>query len=336
MNRHSLYFTAPRALDIRDEPLPLLAEGQVLVQTLCSAISSGTEMLLYHGEAPGDLAADDTIAALGGTLAFPLKYGYCAVGRVVELGPGVDEVWRNRRVFAFNPHETHFATDTQNLLPLPHELISEDAVFLPNMETAVNFLQDGAPLVGERVAVFGQGVIGLLTTALLSHIPLADLLTFDRFPLRREYSLRSGASQSLEPQTNLQSPISNSKIQGFDLTYELSGSPQALDQAISLTGFDGRIVIGSWYGTKHASLDLGGRFHRSRIKLISSQVSTLAPHLMGRWTKARRLQFALQQLTHCKPSQFITHRFAFAEAAKAYELLDQRPGEAVQVILTYD
>lgn len=330
MNRHSLYFTAPRTLEFRDEALPSLAEGQVLVQTIYSAISSGTELLIYRGEAPDELAADETIASLGGGLKFPLKYGYSAIGRVVELGSGVDDLWRGQRVFAFNPHETYFVAEVNSLLRLPDELNNEDAVFLPNMETAVNFLHDGAPLVGERVAVFGQGIVGLLTTSLLSHIPLTDLITFDRFPLRREYSLRSGASQSLDPQANLQSLVSS-----LDLVYELSGSPAALDQALGLTGFDGRIVIGSWYGTKRASLDLGGRFHRSRIKLISSQVSTLAPHLTGRWTKSRRLDFALQQLIKIKPSQFITHHFAFTEAAQAYKLLDEKPGEAVQVVLTY-
>jgi 2-desacetyl-2-hydroxyethyl bacteriochlorophyllide A dehydrogenase len=328
MPRQSLWFSAPRTVELREEPLPRPAAGQVLVQTVYSAISPGTELLIYRGEAPTELAADETISALGGALTFPLKYGYSAVGRIIALGPNVEPSWQDRFVFAFNPHESLFAASTTGLIPLPPDLDPVDAVSLPNMETAVNFLHDGAPLVGERVAVFGQGIVGLLTTTLLSRIPLASLVTLDRYPLRRELSLKAGAHTSLDSQVS-------APLHEFDLCYELSGSPAALGQAIAATGFNGRIVIGSWYGTKRANLDLGGRFHRSRIRLISSQVSTLAPELSGRWTKARRLQTALQLLAEIRPSRFITHRIPFADAAKAYELLDQTPEDAVQVVLTY-
>lgn len=330
MSRTSLYFAAPHTVELRAEPMPSPAAGQVLAQTLFSAISAGTELLLYRGEAPADLPADETLPALSGVLAFPLKYGYSAVGRVIALGPDVDPSWQDRLVFAFNPHESHFTADIHNLIPLPPGLSLEDAVFIPNMETAVNFLHDGAPLVGERVAVLGQGVVGLLTTALLSRLPLAQLVTFDRYPLRRQLSITAGAQRSLDPHPPTPTPPYD-----FDLVYEISGFPAALDQALALTGFSGRIVIGSWYGTRRASLDLGGRFHRSRVKLISSQVSTLAPALTGRWTKERHLQTALHLLTEVKPSRFITHRIPFADAAQAYQLLDHKPDEAVQVVFTY-
>lgn len=328
MNRHSLYFTAPRQVEIKPESIPALAPDQVLVKTICSSISSGTELLVYRGEAPTDLATDETISALGGTLAFPLKYGYSAVGRVAELGAEVDPVWQDRLIFNFNPHETYFCSSTANLIPLPNDLDPETALFIPNLETAVNFLHDGAPLVGERVAVFGQGIVGLLTTELLSRIPGLHLQTFDRYPLRRELSLQAGAALSTDPST-----LGTSN---FDLTFEISGSPAALEQALAVTGFAGRVVIGSWYGTKPVSLDLGGRFHRSRIKLISSQVSTLTPDLQARWTKARRLDAVLQLLPQIKPARYITHRFPFSQAAEAYRLLDGEPHNAVQVVFDYD
>jgi 2-desacetyl-2-hydroxyethyl bacteriochlorophyllide A dehydrogenase len=327
MLRRSLYFTAPHTIDVREEPLPALAAGQVLAQTLCSAISPGTEMLVYRGQVPTEMAVDETIAALGGQFRFPLKYGYSAVGRVLELGPGVDSAWQGRTVFAFNPHESHVIADIAQLFPLPDDVDAETALFLPNMETAVNFLLDGAPLIGERVAVLGQGVVGLLTTALLARCPLANLTTFDHYPLRRETSLALGAHVSLSPE-------SSPALQA-DLTYELSGSPAALDAAIALTGFDGRIVVGSWYGQKRAALDLGGRFHRSRIRLISSQVSTLTPALSGRWDKARRLQVAWAMLRAVRPGRLITHRVPLAAAAEAYTLIDQHPEACLQVLLTY-
>jgi 2-desacetyl-2-hydroxyethyl bacteriochlorophyllide A dehydrogenase len=328
MKRLSLYFTSPRAVEVREEELPPLGAGQVLVMTVASAISPGTEMLIYRGQAPMEMAADDTISALGGSLAFPLKYGYAAVGRVVERGAGVGPEWEGRLVFAFHPHESLFIAEPSQLLPVPPDLTANAALFLPNTETAVNFLLDGHPLLGERVAVVGQGVVGLLTTALLARFPLAQLVTFDHFPLRREWALRLGAGQSLEP--------SHMPDMQADLVFELSGSPAALDTAMALTGFDGRIVIGSWYGQKRAAPDLGGRFHRSRLRLISSQVSTLTPALMGRWTKARRLAVAWEMVRAVDPARLITQRVPLANAAQAYQLIDHHPEECVQVVLAHN
>jgi 2-desacetyl-2-hydroxyethyl bacteriochlorophyllide A dehydrogenase len=335
ITRRSVYFTAPKTIEIREELLPEPASGEALVQTLVSAISPGTENLVYQGQFPEDLALDETIASLPGSFAYPLKYGYSAVGRVIELGLAVDPAWLGRLVFAFNPHESHFVASTASLIPLPDGIEPETAVFLPNMETAVNFVMDGQPGIGERVAVLGQGVVGLLTAALLARFPLERLITLDRYPLRRQASLELGAHASLDPagpQTPAQ--LRDLLADGADLCYELSGAPAALDQAIALTGFAGRVMIGSWYGQKRASLDLGGRFHRSRIRLISSQVSSLSPEWTGRWSKARRFSVAWDMLRRVQPARWITHRFNLQDAAQAYQLLDQRPEQAIQVVFT--
>jgi 2-desacetyl-2-hydroxyethyl bacteriochlorophyllide A dehydrogenase len=341
MKRQALYFTAPYRVSVREEPLSLPVAGQVLVQTLVSALSPGTELLIYRGQAPTDLAVDETIPALAGAFGFPLKYGYATVGRVMVVAADVAPEWQGRLVFSFHPHESHFLVSPAELIPVPATLSLEEAAFLPNMETAVNFLMDGQPLIGERVVVFGQGVVGLLTTALLAQLPLARLVTVDRYPIRRGHSVTMGAHASLDsdlPDIGTQlraSLLDGDSSPGADLTYELSGNPAALDQAIAATGVSGRIVIGSWYGQKPVHVDLGGRFHRSRIRLVSSQVSTLAPQWTGRWTKARRLQVAWQMLEHVKTLHLITHRVPFTQAAQAYALLDQHPDEAIQVILTY-
>jgi 2-desacetyl-2-hydroxyethyl bacteriochlorophyllide A dehydrogenase len=339
MHRLSLYFTAPRQISVRQESLPSPGRGQALVKTLLSAISPGTELLIYRGEFPTDLPLDENIPALAGAFAYPLRYGYAAVGEVVGVGADLDSNWLGKLAFAFQPHASHFLAPVEELLPLPAGLSVEEAVFLPNMETALNFVQDGAPLIGEKVVVFGQGIVGLLTTALLAQFPLADLITLDRYPIRRQASLDLGAHASLDPSEPQAVKLARVRLggsfSGADLVYELSGNPAALDQAIDYCGFNGRVVIGSWYGSKRASLDLGARFHRSRIRLISSQVSSLAPELSGRWGKARRFQVAWEMLQKVKPSRFITHRFPFAQAEEAYRLLDQEPGETIQVVLDY-
>lgn len=323
-------------MDVREESLPDPEAGQVKVQTLLSAISPGTEALIYEGLFPEGLPVDENIPALYGKFAYPLKYGYCAVGRVIETGEGVDKAWKDRLVFAFHPHECHFIARTDELFPLPPDVSPEEALFLPNMETALNLVMDGRPLIGECVLVFGQGIIGLLTTALLALFPLASLVTLDRYALRREASLELGAHASLDPaEPDARPRLHNLVPSGADLAYEVSGSPEALDEAIALTGFDGRVVIGSWYGQKRANLDLGGRFHRSRIRLISSQVSTLSPELSGRWSKSRRFEVAWEMLRKVRPSRFITQRFPIEQADQAYRLIDQHPEACIQVVLTY-
>ncbi|MCA9958139.1 MAG: zinc-binding alcohol dehydrogenase [Anaerolineales bacterium] len=337
MNSHALFFTNPYTVTVQPKPLRPPSDGELLVQTLVSAISPGTEMLVYRGQLPTDIALDETITALTGATLYPLQYGYAVVGRVVAIGPNVSETWHRRLVFAFNPHETHFLARPEQLLPLPADMSPETAVFLPNMETAVSFLMDGQPMIGEQVAVLGQGIVGLLATALLAQHPLSRLMTVDHYPLRREWSERLGAHASLHPDDDILAHLqADSPYAGADLTYELSGSPAALNQAIDITGYNGRILVGSWYGQKQAPLNLGGRFHRSHMRLISSQVSHIAPQWSGRWSKTRRMQIAWQMLANLRPEQLVTHRFSFADAAAAYRLLDEQPETAVQVLLTYD
>jgi threonine dehydrogenase-like Zn-dependent dehydrogenase len=242
--------------------------------------------------------------------------------------------WLDRLVFAFKPHTSYFVATPDELLPLPDGISPEMACFLPNMETAANLVQDGAPILGERAFVLGQGIVGLLTAALLAEFPLQTLITADCYRLRREASIGLGANSSFDPDKP-DFPKQVSTQGGYDLTFELSGSPSALNNAIALTGFGGRVVIGSWYGEKKATLDLGGEFHRSRIKLISSQVSTISPELSARWDKARRFKIAWDALKRIQPQKWITHRFPLKHAGKAYKLLDEQPQETIQIIFTY-
>ena len=338
----TLYFTAPKQIEIRELILPILKENEVLVETICSSISAGTEMLVYRGEFSHVVDVHDQLSS---DLNYPLAYGYACAGRVVEIGGMVKKEWLDKLVFSFQPHTSHFISETESLITIPHSLSAETACFLPNMETAVNLVQDGAPIFGERVLVLGQGIIGLLTASLLSEFPLERLVTVDHYELRRnalnvkgqKSKVKSLTPHDLRPSTfrQAQGNAFNYLQNGADLTFELSGSPSALNDAIALTAFSGRVVIGSWYGQKRADIDLGGVFHRSRIKLISSQVSTISPELSGRWDKTRRFDAAWKALERIKPEKWITHRFALNDADKAYQLLDENPQETIQVIFDY-
>ena len=341
MKRDVLIFLAPGRVEVQSEPLPPGKQGQVLVRSICSGISTGTEMLIFRGLAPTDMPVDTVIPELSGPLTYPLKYGYSLVGEVIDAIGEKAQAWIGQQVFAFHPHESHFWTYPHLLHPLPPHVHPDDAIFLANMETAVNFLQDAAPLLGEQALVFGQGVVGLLTTALLARVPLAQIITLDPFPLRRELSLSLGASIALDPKRPQVHQEARAYLQTHaadglaDLAFELSGAPQALQQAIELTGFGGRIIIGSWYGKKSVPLKLGGAFHRNRIHLISSQVSTLAPKLTGRWDKARRLQLAWHWIAELRPSELITDRVPFSDAASAYALLESHPEKHLQIAFQF-
>jgi len=336
VKQKTLYFTAPRQVELREETLPAPGADDVLVETICSAISAGTEMLIYQGRFPRDLETDSVISTLRGGFKYPLAYGYACVGKVVDVGKQVNSEWLGRSVFAFQPHTSYFVSKPESLFAIPDSLHPENACFLPNMETAVNLVQDGAPIFGERVLVLGQGVIGLLTTSLLAEFPLEVLVTADYYELRRKASLNLKVSDALDPNSeNFRHDLSAYTQRKFDLTFELSGSPATLNDALALTAFSGRIVIGSWYGEKQAKIDLGGAFHRSRIKLISSQVSTIAPELSGRWDKARRFEVAWQALEKIEPEKWITHRFSIDHAEEAYRLLDENPQETIQILVTY-
>lgn len=335
MHARRVLFAAPYRIQVKPCSVPAPAAHQLLVETRYSAISAGTEMLFYRGQVPSTMAVDATIDTLNQEqgVQYPLAYGYIAVGTVTAVGSKVDPSWIGRRIFAFHPHASHFLATPDILIPIPEGISWEQALLLPNMETAVNFVQDGAPLLGEQAVVLGQGVVGLLVTYLLAQFPLADLTTVDGLQLRRERSLALGARAAISPTASAEAR--DAEEPRADLVYELSGNPTALNSAIAWTRYSGRVVIGSWYGEKRAEIDLGGHFHRNRIQLISSQVSSVAPALQGRWEKCRRFAVAWSQLATLDVAPLITHRFAVDDAAAAYTLLDQGPAEALQVIFTY-
>ena len=332
MTARSLYFVEPETVSVREHPVPDPGPGEVRVRTELSAVSPGTELLVYRGDIPESMRADETIDALEGSLSYPLQYGYAAVGRVTALGQEVAESWLDRRVFSFNPHESHFVAEPDDLVAT--ELPTTRALLLPNAEAAVNFAMDARPRVGARVAVFGQGAVGLLTTAVLAEFPLAELVAVDRVPERREQARAFGADRAVPP-AEVEAAVGDARP---DVVLELSGSPAALDDAIGVTGYAGRVVVGSWYGTKPAELDLGGRYHRSHIRVRSSQVSRVDPDHVDRWDKERRLAYVRSWLGEADAdlSALLTHRVPVEEAATAYTMLENREDGAIQVAFSYD
>lgn len=328
MSRRSLYFTGERAVEVRSRPVPEPDPGEVLVRSEATAVSPGTELLVYREEVPAEAATDETITALSGTFSYPLCYGYAAVGRVLKAGEGVGEEWIGRRVFAFQPHESHFTAEPEALHPTT--LPVDRALLIPIVETAVNFVMDARPRIGARVVVFGQGPIGLATTALLAEFPLAELVTVDPDADRRAVSTSLGADRSLSPEE-----VSEGLSEPADVSFELSGNPEALSAALDVTGFAGRVIVGSWYGTKGVTLELDEAYHRSHVRIRSSQVSRIDPDHADRWDKGRRMAYVTSWLEDGDLSALLTHEFPIEDAPRAYRLLDERRDGVIQVTFDY-
>lgn len=334
MNRRSLYFTGPFETAIEETSVEMAAD-EVLVETRVSGVSAGTELLIYRGEAPEELPADETLETIDGDLSFPLRYGYASVGDVVSIGEAVDDDWLGRTVFAFDPHETHFSIAPEQLIEVPEDVSVEEMVLFPSVETATSLVLDGRPRVGEDVVVFGAGVVGLCTIGVLASFPLGRLVAVEPIPGRRERARHLGADVAVAPDELDDVLDRGPDCDGADLVYELSGHPETLDDAVGAAGYDSRVIVGSWYGDKPATVDLGASFHRDRISVESSQVSTLAPETRGRWTRARRAETALSRLRDLDVESLITHRIPFSDAPDAYRLLDERADGVLQVLLTY-
>jgi threonine dehydrogenase-like Zn-dependent dehydrogenase len=222
-------------------------------------------------------------------MAYPLAYGYSLVGHVVECGSDVKDAddLLGRRVFTFSAHASMVVTDRSAVQIIPEGTDALYAIFMPSVETALSLIQDARPIVGETIGIFGQGLIGLLVTALLSKQKLptsgrfGTVTTFDVMPDRlAAVSAAMGASQALLP--------SEAGCAGpFDVTIEVSGNVRALQSAFDSTRKGGCIVIGSWYGNENVSLKLGIDFHRSHKTLKASQVSEIPAELRMTWSKER-------------------------------------------------
>ncbi|QSG01295.1 zinc-dependent alcohol dehydrogenase [Natranaeroarchaeum sulfidigenes] len=329
MNASALYFTDERTVETRSIEIDGPASDELLIETEFSAVSAGTELLVYRNETPPETAVDETIESLRGEFSYPMQYGYAAVGEVVDRGRDVEGDWVGKRVFAFNPHQTRFSARPDDVIEVPEELSAEHATLLPTVETATNLTLDVHPRLGEQVVVFGAGVIGLCTVRLLSEFPLDRLVAVDPIESRRALAVELGADTGCHPEHL------GEHAGEVDVAVELSGQPDALDDAIGVVSYDGRVVVGSWYGTKRARIDFGSRFHRNRIELVSSQVSTIDPELRGRWDTDRRMDTALEWLGRMDAGSLVSHQIPFEEAGRAYELLDEREESAVQVVLTY-
>ena len=330
----AVWFGGPQRVEIRQEPAAPVGPDDVRVRAQVSGVSAGSELLVYRGSAPRDLQPD--LPTVRGDFGFPIKFAYASVGRVIEVGSRVGQLEVGDLVFVHHPHQTEYVVPADVPIRLPEGLPADLGVFAANLETAVTVVLDAHPRLGETVLVTGQGIVGLLITMLLRKAGASPIVTADLHERRRVASAAAGADHALGADADLADAVLDLTDQrGVDVAIEVSGSPAALQACIDAAAFAGTIVVASWYGTRDVSLSLGGRFHRRRLRVLSSQVSTLDPALGPRWDRARRTALVSALLEELPLDELITHRFPMDQAAAAYELLDRRAEECLQVVLDY-
>lgn len=295
----ALWYVEPGRAELRAESVAVSAPGDVLVRARHGALSRGTESLIFAGLVPESEFARMRGPSMGGAFPFPVKYGYATVGRV-EAGP---TDLRGRTVFALHPHQEAFVLPADAVLPVPEDVPASRAILAANMETALNAVWDGAPGPADRVTVVGAGVVGTLVAYLCGRMPGTEVTLVDIVQSRASLAATLGVAFAT-PDT---------APRDCDLVVHASGAPEGLVTALGLAGQEATVLELSWYGSRAVTVPLGGAFHSRRLRLVSSQVGSVAPSHRPRWTFRRRLAAALMLLTDARLDALIAPPIAFRD-----------------------
>ena len=318
------WIRSPGIGEIRQATLASRRDDEVLVRTCYSAVSRGTEALVFRGEVPGSQYQAMRAPFQEGAFPGPVKYGYCSVGEVLEA-PDALAALVGRTVFCLYPHQDVYMVPATAVSPLPDRLPAGRAVLAANMETAINVVWDARPLVGDRVVVIGAGVVGLLVGWLCRQTAGAEITMVDINPSR----------QSIARELELPFHTAPPAEVVADLVIHASGEPAGLRSALAVAGVEATIVEVSWYGSRPVSLPLGEAFHARRLTIKSSQVGRLSPRQTPRWTHARRMALALDLLQDPRLEMLVTGESPFDDLPEVMARLSREPGDTLCHRVTY-
>jgi NADPH:quinone reductase-like Zn-dependent oxidoreductase len=322
LEARAFWLAAPGQGEIRTASLPPPGKGEALVRATLSAISRGTEALVFRARVPASQYATMRCPFQEGDFPAPVKYGYASVG-VVEAGP---DALVGRRVFCLHPHQDRYVVPASSLRPVPDGVSAARATLAALMETAVNGLWDGAPRVGDRIAIVGAGVLGSLVGALAARIPGARVTLIDLNPAREAVAAALGCDFAAPEDAAGEA----------DLVFHTSGTGAGLATCLRLAGFEARIVELSWYGDGTVGVPLGAEFHVRRLALVSSQVSAVATARRARWSRERRLDLALILLADPAFDCLVTGTCALADLPATMARLAVAPGDTLLQLVRYD
>lgn len=318
----ALWYVGPHAAEIRAERLPAPGADDIRVRTLFSAVSRGTERLVFAGLHDPSHGALMRAPLQEGDFPFPVKYGYCAVGRV-EAGPADLE---GRKVFVLHPHQDLFNARRAFASLVPEGVPARRAPLAANMETALNALWDSGASAGDRIVVVGAGFVGLLIAFLAAQLPGAHVTAIDPDATRGPILEAFGADRA----------TTGDGIEGADVVFHTSATSAGLQTAIDCCGLDARLVEVSWHGDRPVNVKLGGVFHARRIRLVSSQVGSLPPERLPRWSFARRRAMALSLLADARLDMLITEEVAFADLPDALSRILSPGAAGIATVVRYD
>lgn len=326
----AVHFARPRRVELRPVDLTALHDDDVLVHTRYSGISGGTEMLAYRGEIDDEVALDGTLDALGGTFSYPFRYGYSCVGRLDRPCRNLTE---GSLVFAFHPHQDLFFSDPSALVPV-NDIDPRVATLFPLVETALQVSLDAGTLQEEHVVVLGLGAVGLLTSILLERAG-ATVICVERQQWRSDVAASVGL-HAVPPDAIEAAVEQATNGRGAHLVIDVTGNPEALGLGLKLLRHEGMALVASWFGSKRVPLPLGAEFHRRRLTIRSTQVSTIPAHLAGTWTIERRRDVARSLLQELPLTAIATHEYPFSEAPAAYAAIDRGEEGLIHAALRYD
>jgi threonine dehydrogenase-like Zn-dependent dehydrogenase len=315
----------PGVGQIRECTIPEPGPGEVQVRTLHTGISRGTETLVFAGLVPRSQYDVMRAPFQEGDFPGPVKYGYLNVG-VVEQGP---PHLRGRLVFCLRPHQTRYVVPAASVVLVPDGVPPERAVLAGTVETAVNALWDAAPLVGDRVAVVGAGMVGCCVARLLSGMPGVRTTLVDVDPSKGAVAAALGVPFALPSEVG-------ADLGTHDLVVHTSASAAGLELSLGLLATEGEVVELSWYGDREVSIGLGGSFHSGRLAIRASQVGAVSPARRSRRTPADRLALALDLLRDPAFDALVTGRSSFDELPDLMSRLSGGSGPAICHLITYD
>ncbi|MFJ9870931.1 zinc-binding alcohol dehydrogenase [Streptomyces sp. NPDC101165] len=295
----AFWLRSPGHGEIRDVTLTEPAEGEVLVRTLYSGVSRGTETLVFRGGVPESQHAVMRAPFQEGDFPGPVKYGYLNVG-VVEAGP---RELVGRSVFCLYPHQSRYVVPVSAVTVVPEEVPAERAVLAGTVETAVNAVWDAAPQIGDRIAVVGGGMVGCSVAALLARFPGVRLQLVDADPARAKTAEALGVDFAAP----------GDALGDCDLVVHASATEQGLTRSLELLAAEGTVVELSWYGDRRVALPLGEAFHSRRLTVRSSQVGTVSPAARAGRGYAERMALALDLLADPALDALVTGESAFEE-----------------------
>lgn len=294
----ALWYVAPGIAEIQPARLEPLTRGHCRVQTLFSAISRGTESLVFNGQVPASEYGRMATPLMAGEFPFPVTFGYCNVGRVID-GPAQ---WLGKTVFCLGPHQTIFDAPASMLAQVPDEVPANRAVLAANMETALNAMWMGKPGPADHIAIVGGGIVGLLVAFLCSQLPGAQVVLVDPDARRAQTCKALGIRYAPNPQ----------QTANCDVVFHASGQPAGLQDAISMAGNEASVVELSWYGSRSVTVDLGGSFHSQQLRLQSCQVGHIEQTHQARWSYNRRLSAAIGLLSDSRLDVLLEPAIAFS------------------------